>query len=235
GRRLPGPRQADRADRRADELRRRGVSRALPARPRPTRHRGRAASGRRRAGRPRPDRRDGARVGGPALGGALTAREPAAVDGARSATAAIGMLGGTFDPVHIAHVAVAQAARRELGLDEVLLVPAGLPPHKLGVAMAPAPDRLAMVELAISGEEGLSASRIELDRPGPSWTVDTITGLLDAGRARGREIALPIILSADAFAGLPTWHEPDRLVRLARIAVAPRPGQAPPSIEALPE
>jgi nicotinate-nucleotide adenylyltransferase len=164
----------------------------------------------------------------------LTAREPGAVDGARSATSAIGMLGGTFDPVHVAHVAVAQAARGELGLDEVVLVPAGLPPHKLGVAMAPAADRLAMVELAIDGEEGLSAGRIEIDRPGPSWTVDTVTGLLDAGRARGREIDLTIILSADAFAGLPTWHEPDRLVRLARIAVAPRPGQAPPSIEALP-
>ena len=165
----------------------------------------------------------------------MTAREPGAVDGARSATAAIGMLGGTFDPVHVAHVAVAQAARRELALDEVLLVPAGLPPHKLGVAMAPAADRLAMVELAIAGEEGLSVSRIEIDRPGPSWTVDTVTGLLDGGRARGREIDLTIILSADAFAGLPTWHEPERLVRLARIAVAPRPGQAPPSIEALPE
>jgi nicotinate-nucleotide adenylyltransferase len=165
----------------------------------------------------------------------VTAREPGAADGPRSATAAIGMLGGTFDPVHVAHVAVAQAARRELGLDEVLLVPAGLPPHKLGVAMAPAADRLAMVELAIASEEGLSASRIEIDRPGPSWTVDTVIGLIDAGRARGREIDLTIILSADAFAGLRTWHEPEQLVRLARIAVAPRPGQSPPSIEALPE
>jgi nicotinate-nucleotide adenylyltransferase len=145
------------------------------------------------------------------------------------------MLGGTFDPVHVAHVAVAQAARGELGLDEVLLVPAGLPPHKLGLTMSPAADRFAMVELAVAGEEGLSASRIEIDRPGPSWTVDTVTGLLDAARSQGRAIDLTIILSADAFADLPKWHEPDRLLRLARIAVAPRPGQRPPSTATLPE
>lgn len=151
-----------------------------------------------------------------------------------TATAQVGLLGGTFDPIHVGHVALARAARRELGLDEVLVVPAGRPPHKAGVAITAAADRLAMVELAIAGEAGLAASRIEIDRAGPSYTVDTVQRLLDEARATGRDIELTVILSADAFAGLPTWHEPARLLRIARIAVAPRPGHARPSIEDLP-
>jgi nicotinate-nucleotide adenylyltransferase len=150
------------------------------------------------------------------------------------ATGRVGILGGTFDPIHVGHVAVARAARDELGLDEVLVVPAGMPPHKIGLPMAPAADRLAMVELAVAGEERLRASRVELDRPGPSWTIDTLTELRDAAWAAGDELEPTLILSADAFAGLPSWHEPERLVRLARIAVAPRPGTAAPTIEALP-
>jgi nicotinate-nucleotide adenylyltransferase len=153
---------------------------------------------------------------------------------APSEVARIGVLGGTFDPIHVGHVAVAHAARRELGLDEVLVIPAAIPPHKIGVAMAPAADRLAMVELAVAGEPGLVASRIELDRPGRSWTVDTLDALLDEARTAGRNVELTLILSADAFAGLPTWQEPTRLLRQARVAVAPRPGHARPAIEALP-
>lgn len=148
--------------------------------------------------------------------------------------ARVGMLGGTFDPIHVGHVAVAQAARSELDLDEVLVVPAGQPPHKLDVAMAPAADRLAMVELALADETGLRASRIEIDRAGPSWTIDTVTALHESARAEGHDLDLTIILSADAFAALPTWHEPDRLLRLIRVAVAPRPGTAAPSVDALP-
>lgn len=148
--------------------------------------------------------------------------------------ARVGMLGGTFDPIHVAHVAVAQAARHELDLDEVLVIPAGQPPHKLGVAMAPAADRLAMVELALAGEEGLRASRIEIDRGGPSWTIDTVMALLESARAEGRDLDMTMILSADAFVALPTWHEPDRLLRLVRVAVAPRPGTAAPSLDSLP-
>jgi nicotinate-nucleotide adenylyltransferase len=148
--------------------------------------------------------------------------------------ARIGVLGGTFDPIHVGHVAVAQAARRELGLDVVLVIPAARPPHKVGVPMAPAADRLAMVELAVAGEVGLSASRIEIDRAGPSWTIDTLAGIAEAARLAGHDAELTLILSADAFAGLPAWHEPDRLLQAARIAVAPRPGHAPPSLDALP-
>jgi nicotinate-nucleotide adenylyltransferase len=148
--------------------------------------------------------------------------------------ARVGMLGGTFDPIHVGHVAVAHAARRELDLDEVLVVPAGQPPHKLGVTMAPAADRFAMVELALTGEDGLRASRVEIDRGGPSWTIETVTALHDAAAADGRDLDLTMILSADAFAGLPSWHEPERLLRLVRVAVAPRPGTAAPSLDSLP-
>jgi nicotinate-nucleotide adenylyltransferase len=151
-----------------------------------------------------------------------------------TATAQVGLLGGTFDPIHVGHVALALAARRELGLDEVIVVPAGQPPHKASVSITPAADRLAMVELAIDGADGLTAGRIEIDRAGPSFTVDTVQGLLDRARDAGRDIELTVILSADAFAGLPTWHEPARLLRLARIAVGPRPGHARPSIDDLP-
>jgi nicotinate-nucleotide adenylyltransferase len=148
--------------------------------------------------------------------------------------ARIGVLGGTFDPVHVGHIELARAARRELGLDRVLVIPAARPPHKLGVELAPAADRLAMVELAVAGEEGLIASPIEVGRSGPSWTIDTLMALRDEAEAVGQPAQLTLILSADAFAGLPTWHEPERIVRMARIAVAPRPGHPPPAPDALP-
>jgi nicotinate-nucleotide adenylyltransferase len=158
----------------------------------------------------------------------------AGAQAASARAAQVGVLGGTFDPIHVGHVAVAHAARRELGLDDVLVIPAATPPHKVGLAMAPAADRLAMVELAVAGEDGLLASRIEIDRPGPSWTVDTLTELLHDARASGRDVALTLILSADAFAGLPAWRDTERILGLARIAVAPRPGHAPPALAALP-
>ena len=122
----------------------------------------------------------------------------------------------------------------ELGLDEVLLVPAARPPHKPDAETAPAADRFAMVELAVAGEDGLSASRIEIDRAGPSWTADTLAELSRRAEAAGRDVELTLILSADAFAGLPSWHEPERVLSAALIAVAPRPGHAPPSVDALP-
>jgi nicotinate-nucleotide adenylyltransferase len=168
------------------------------------------------------------------VGGAVTRPLPVDHPDLTAGIARVGMLGGTFDPIHVAHVAVAHAARRELDLDEVLVIPAGQPPHKLDVAMAPAADRLAMVELALGGEDGLRASRIEIDRAGPSWTIDTVTALHEAAAADGRDLDLTMILSADAFAGLPSWHEPARLLRLIRVAVAPRPGTAAPSLDALP-
>ena len=90
----------------------------------------------------------------------------------------LGVFGGTFDPIHLAHLAVAEAARDALGLERVLFIPAGEPPHKPGQAdHRRGEHRLAMVELAIAGNPAFAASRIELDRPGPSYTVDTLEAL----------------------------------------------------------
>jgi nicotinate-nucleotide adenylyltransferase len=137
-------------------------------------------------------------------------------------------MGGTFDPIHIGHLAAAEEAREVLGLGRVLFVPAGDPPHKPAHAVTESAHRVAMVELAIAGNPAFALSRVEVDRPGPSWTVDTLERLAAEERAAGREPDLTLILSAESFAGLPSWHEPRRLFVLARIAVVPRGGLEAP-------
>ena len=135
----------------------------------------------------------------------------------------IGLLGGTFDPIHNGHLAIARAVRTALGLAGVVFIPAGMPPHKPGQSVSPAADRRAMVELAIAGEPGFSLDPIELERPGPSYSVDTLAVL--AGARTGADAPLlEFILSAEAFAGFPSWHEPGRILELARLAVVPRGG-----------
>ncbi|HEX5148312.1 MAG TPA: nicotinate-nucleotide adenylyltransferase [Candidatus Limnocylindrales bacterium] len=136
----------------------------------------------------------------------------------------LGVFGGTFDPIHFAHLAVAQEAADVLGLERVLFVPAGEPPHKPNRAISAGADRLAMVELAIAGNERFAVDRQELERRGPSYTVDTLEALRASRTAAGIGPDLTLILSADAFLGLTTWHEPHRVLELARMAVAPRDG-----------
>jgi nicotinate-nucleotide adenylyltransferase len=181
-------------------------------------------------------------VGGPALGGTLSggAREPRKSAGqlvhpppAPLRPGSIGILGGTFDPFHDGHLALARAARNQLGLARILVIPAAVPPHKVGQAISPARDRLAMVEAGIGNEPGFEVSRIELDRDGPSYTVDTVAELAAAERAAGREPDIAVILSAESFAGLAEWHEPRRLLDLARIVVAPRAGHPAPDEPAI--
>jgi len=138
--------------------------------------------------------------------------------------AAIGILGGTFDPIHIAHLAVAEEARESLGLDQVLFIPAGQPPHKPDQAVTPGDERLAMIELAIAGNPAFAASRIELDREGPSYTVDTLRALRAERAAAGASTDLVFIVSSEAFAAFATWREPRQVLELATIAVAPRDG-----------
>jgi nicotinate-nucleotide adenylyltransferase len=135
----------------------------------------------------------------------------------------LGVFGGTFDPIHIAHLAVAEEAAEALGLERVAFVPAGQPPHKPGRSITAAGHRLAMVELAIAGNARFFVDRVELDRPGPSYTVDTLEAL-HAGVPGGAARDLVLIVSAEAFLGLLTWREPRRILELARIAVAPRDG-----------
>lgn len=133
---------------------------------------------------------------------------------------ATGVFGGTFDPIHVAHLAVAEAARDTYGLRRVLFVPAREPPHKPGRSITPVAHRLAMVEAAIAGNAGFKISRIEVDRPGPSYTIDTLMTLRQADP--GGHLAL--ILSAESFAELPTWHRADGILELADLIVAPREG-----------
>ncbi len=135
---------------------------------------------------------------------------------------AIGVMGGTFDPIHIGHLAIGEEAREALALDVVLFVPAGQPPHKPAGSVTSVEHRLAMVELAIVGNPAFELSRIEVERPGPSYTVDTVEALARDGDD------LVLILSAETFAELPSWHEPERLFDAARMAVVPREGYPAP-------
>jgi nicotinate-nucleotide adenylyltransferase len=128
----------------------------------------------------------------------------------------IGVYGGQFDPPHAAHVAVARAAVEQLRLDRLVIVPAGSPPHRVQ-PQAGAEERLAMARAAFAGVPGAEVSRMELDRPGPSYTADTLAALAPAGE-------LHLVLGADQLADLDAWHEPGRVRELAAIAVAPRPG-----------
>lgn len=138
----------------------------------------------------------------------------------------LGILGGTFDPPHAGHVAAAVSCREHLGLDRVLFVVANDPWQKSPARpVTPAEDRLAMVAAAVEGIEGVEVSRIELDRGGPSYTVETVEGLTEAARARG---APPpeqfLIVGADVVDTLPTWHRAGDLARLVTLVVVGRPG-----------
>jgi len=134
---------------------------------------------------------------------------------------AIGLMGGTFDPIHVGHLAIAEEARDALGLERILFVPAGQPPHKPPVDVTAVEHRVAMVALAIADNPAFLLDRIEVDRPGPSFTVDTVEAL-------SADADVTIILSAETFTELPSWHEPERLFQAARVAVVPREGYPAP-------
>ena len=133
-----------------------------------------------------------------------------------TASGRLGVFGGTFDPIHIGHLAAAESARDTLGLDQVLFMPSGQPPHKGDREVSPAEHRIAMVEAAIAGNPAFVLSRMEVDREGPSYTVTTLEALADSDPV--------LILSSEAAAGLPTWHEPERVLRLAALAIVSRDG-----------
>ena len=132
--------------------------------------------------------------------------------------ARLGVFGGTFDPVHNGHLAAAVNARRALGLDRVLVVPARDPWQKQDRALAPAEDRLAMLQAAMADVGGLEVSRLELDRAGPTYTADTLEELHDQDPAPD----LFLIVGADAAADLSTWDRSDVLRELATIVIVSR-------------
>ena len=133
----------------------------------------------------------------------------------------VGMMGGTFDPIHVGHLAIADEVRDALALERILFVPAGTPPHKPAGEVTAVVHRVAMVDAAIADNPAFELSRAEVDRPGPSFTVDTVEQL-------AASFDLTVILSAETFHELPTWHEPDRLFAAAQVAVVPREGYAAP-------
>jgi nicotinate-nucleotide adenylyltransferase len=132
----------------------------------------------------------------------------------------LAIFGGTFDPVHHAHLSVAREAARRFGLDRVLLVPAGRPPHKAGGTRAPYEDRYRMVELACAGEPGLAPSRLE-EGTQNSYSIDTIEKVR---AALGPEDRLFFIIGADAFAEIQTWRRWQDVLRAVEFIVVSRPG-----------
>ena len=145
--------------------------------------------------------------------------------------APIGVMGGTFDPIHFGHLRLAEEMAEAMGLSQVLFIPAGQPPHR-GAPRIAATHRLEMVRRAVAGNPRFAVDAREVQRSGPSYTVDTLTTL----RAElGNEQPLWLLLGADAFLGLTGWHEWRRLFDLANIAVAARPGARLMQSDALPE
>ncbi len=139
---------------------------------------------------------------------------------------ALGILGGTFDPIHHGHLALAHEALTQLQLALVLFVPNADPPHKQAQPVTPARHRAAMVALAIEPEPAFVLSRLELDRPGPSYAVETVAQL--AARSRRERRPEPwFVMSAETLDDFASWREPERILELCRLAVAPRPGAEP--------
>ena len=136
----------------------------------------------------------------------------------------IGIFGGTFDPIHTAHLEVAEAVRGRLGLDRMLLMVANQPWQKVGARpITPAEDRFAMVEAAVAGWPGLEPSRMEIDRGGPSYTIDTVRQLL--GEEPGAEVT--VVVGSDVVGGLTTWKDEVGLRGVVTLAVVGRPGVDP--------
>ncbi|HMJ40303.1 MAG TPA: nicotinate-nucleotide adenylyltransferase [Verrucomicrobiae bacterium] len=140
----------------------------------------------------------------------------------------LGILGGTFDPIHVGHLAVAKGAIECARLDRVLFVPSAQPPHR-AAALASAEDRLAMTKLAVEGEPSLEVSDVEVRRGGRSYTVDTLNEL---HRAHPDD-ELFLILGWDAARLFRTWHEPERVAALASVVIVDRPGVGQPDLSEL--
>jgi nicotinate-nucleotide adenylyltransferase len=136
----------------------------------------------------------------------------------------LGVLGGTFDPIHHGHLVAAQEALYRLGLDRVLFVPAGNPPHKPARPVLPAHHRLRMVELAIAGKPCFVVSRVDVDRAGPQYTADTLA-LLHGEWGPGA--SLFFVVGSDSLADMLDWHQPERIVEQCQVAVVQRPGARP--------
>ncbi len=137
----------------------------------------------------------------------------------------VGVFGGSFDPVHLGHLILAEQCREQARLDRVLFVPAARPPHKPDRVLTPFHVRVEMLTLAISGHPAFQVDELENERPGPSYTVMTLEEL----KARDPAIDLRLILGGDSLIDLPLWCEPKRILELAGLLVVGRPGWSAPS------
>jgi nicotinate-nucleotide adenylyltransferase len=133
----------------------------------------------------------------------------------------IGVIGGTFDPLHYGHLAAAEEVRVRANLSKVLFVVAGIPPHKLNEEVTAVEHRLAMVKLGIASNPHFQISRVDVDRPGPSYSVDTISILLEQ---YGESTEIFFIMGLDSLVEVPTWHQPQRLIELCHLVAVTRPG-----------
>jgi nicotinate-nucleotide adenylyltransferase len=143
----------------------------------------------------------------------------------------IGVLGGTFDPIHVAHLLLAEQAREQLQLDRVLFIPAGDPWRKASRRVVPALHRLAMTRLAVADEPSFEVDDCEVTREGPTYTVDTLRELHE----RHPDDQIYLLLGEDALADLPFWHEPESIADHVTVVVAPRGGVVLPELPFDPE
>jgi nicotinate-nucleotide adenylyltransferase len=141
----------------------------------------------------------------------------------------IGIFGGTFDPVHLGHLILAENCREQGRLDQVWFIPAAAPPHKLDRPVTPFDRRAEMLRLALAGNPAFGVNELERDRPGPSYTADTLTEL--RRRHPGDEFFL--LVGSDTLADLPAWHQPARILQMAGLLIWLRPGHPPHSAEQL--
>jgi nicotinate-nucleotide adenylyltransferase len=145
-------------------------------------------------------------------------------------TRRIGILGGTFDPPHIGHLWLAALAAETMELERVLFMPAAQPPHKPRRGMTAAADRLLMTRMAIEGDPAFELTAIEMERTGPSYTIDSV---VDLERVCGPDARLFLVMAADSLAQIDSWREPDRLLERVEWVIGPRPGTPMPDADAL--
>ncbi|MDU2065951.1 MAG: nicotinate-nucleotide adenylyltransferase [Sporomusaceae bacterium] len=133
----------------------------------------------------------------------------------------IGLMGGTFDPIHMGHLVTAEAVRNQFDLEKVIFIPAGSPPHKLGSEITSASDRLFMTQLAVESNPYFMVSTMELERSGPSFTIDTLRQFV---AEYGERAEFYFIIGADSLVELHTWSHAEELLRLCHFVAAARPG-----------
>jgi nicotinate-nucleotide adenylyltransferase len=134
----------------------------------------------------------------------------------------LGLLGGSFNPVHNGHLAIARQTREALGLDQILFIPTNHPPHKPNGSLAPAQDRYEMVRLAIASDRSLAISDVELRRSGKSYSIDTVRQLQ---QENGAQTQIFFLIGIDAFLDFPSWRDPQTLLKLCQFVILSRPGQ----------